>query len=93
MKSTCGCPSIEYAVHVSSSAEMKSRRIYKYLENQIEDELDDCMLGINHRVKICSSVDCSASGLPDTTVVLVSRLMSGDYYELEPRLVNVWMWS
>ncbi|MBR9682447.1 MAG: hypothetical protein GOV02_02120 [Candidatus Aenigmarchaeota archaeon] len=65
----------------------------KDLESEIEDELDDCMPGINHKVEICSSVDCSTSGLPDSTVVLVSRLISGDNYEREPKLVNVWMWS
>lgn len=65
----------------------------KGLESSIEDEFDECMPGINHKVKICSSADCSVSGLPDSTVVLVSRIISGDYYEIEPKLVNVWMWS
>jgi len=63
------------------------------MESEIEDELDDCMPGINHKVEICSSADCSTTGLPESTVVLVSRLVSGDQYEIEPKVVNVWMWS
>lgn len=63
------------------------------LENELEDNLDDCLAAINYKLEICSSMECSITGLPNSTVVLVSRLISGDQYEINPRIINVWMWA
>ena len=62
-------------------------------ESSMEDELDSCMPGIKYKIKICSSTDCTATGLPNSTVVVVSRLISGNYYESDPKIVSIWMWS
>lgn len=64
-------------------------------DDGLSDALGDCIpKSLNYEVKICHSSDCSADGLPsDRTVVLSSRLISGDYHEFNPSVVNLWMWS
>ena len=65
------------------------------MKTALEDDLDDCLPAtLNYEAKICSSTDCTASDLPESaTIVLVSRLLSGNSYEVAPRIVNIWMWS
>ena len=63
-------------------------------EGSMGDDLDDCLPAtMNYDLEMCSSTDCSSTIIPDdVTVVLVSRVVSGDSFEVDPGIVNLWMW-
>ena len=64
-------------------------------ESSLKGDLDACLPPtISYDAKICSNVDCASDIIPSgRTVISVSRLVSGDSYEISPRLVKLWLWS
>lgn len=57
----------------------------------IEDNLEDCLAGLNYNVSVCRS-DCTASSLPENQTVVVASYFIAGHVEADPLYVKLNMW-